>query len=237
MGLLIGGLSALFVQGEASACVNGVYSRVDEGIAWARITEGKLNRGDDEQVVAAVLARYPRIRTVEASSDLLGNLALRWMALAIVRLGGEVPRAKSFPSETTGARAENLEWAASRLRDLYARHRKDATLRCDLGEALASTPEGRSEALDLLQNVEERDLMVSAHSYTALAKLRESRHALRPSFLAAPGAELDRLRIELEEARSVRMHGKSVHRPLDSKEIARARASSPPVSRHLRRLF
>src|SRR5690606_25411951 len=86
-----------------------------------------------------------------------------------------------------------------------------------------------NEAFDLLDNVEQRDLMVSPHGYDALAKIRTERHVSRPPFLGAPGAELDRLRVDLEKARSIRMHGKSVPRPMDAKDVARGRAAAPPT--------
>lgn len=227
--LLLGAVAVASIQSDARACDNAVFSRVDLGIAWAKVTEGKLNRGRNKETVETVLARHPRIHKMDVSHDVIGNRALRIMALAVVRLGGEVPKAKDFPSRTPEEKQANLDWAVDRMRKLYARHPDDATQRCDLGEVLAAQQKHWEEALELLDNVEQRDLMVSAHGYTALAKIRTERHQQRPTFLAAPGAELDRLRVELEKARSIRMDGKSVPRPMDAKDVARGRAEAPPT--------
>ncbi|MCB9608345.1 MAG: hypothetical protein H6716_17280 [Polyangiaceae bacterium] len=232
--LLVGGLGLVGFQRDARACDNAVFSRVDLGIAWAKRTEGKLNRGRNKETVEAVLARHPRVHTMDVTHDVIGNRALRIMALAVVRLHGEVAKAKGFPSGTPEQKQANLEWSADRLRKLYARHPDDATLRCDLGEVLAAQQKHWSEAFELLDNVEQRDLMVSPPGYDALAKIRTERHQKRPAFLAAPGGELDRLRVELEKARSVRMDGKSVPRPMNAKDVARGRAQAPQTTRSAR---
>lgn len=227
--LLLGALGVAGIQSDARACDNAVFSRVDLGIAWAKRTEGKLNRGRNKETVEAVLARHPRIHKMDVTHDVIGNRALRIMALAVVRLRGEVPKGKDFPSRTAEEKQANLDWAVDRMRKLSARHPDDATQRCDLGEVLAAQQKHWDEALELLDNVEQRDLMVSPHGYEALAKIRAERHLTRPAFLAAPGAELDRLRVDLEKARSIRMDGKSVPRPMNAKDVARGRAAAPPT--------
>lgn len=220
--LLSGGLVWL-APGDVSACLNGTYSRMDTGIAWAGVVEGNLNRGKNDAVVEKILARHKRVHSMQVGGDALSNRVLRLMALAVVRLEGKPKKAKDFPSTTPAEISANLDWAIARLRKLYARHDDDATLRCDLGEALASQEKYHAEAFRLLDNLEQRDLVVSSAAYAKLAELRRGRHAGRPSFIASATAELDRVRIDLEEVRGLRMVGKDLSRPMNKADVARSR--------------
>lgn len=225
--LLVGSGLLWLAPGDAEACINGTYSRVDTGIAWASVVEGNLNRGRNEAVVEKVLARHGRVRSIEVGHDAVSNRVLRLMALAVVRLDGKPPRAKDFPSATAADVASNLDWAISKLRALYARNDDDATLRCDLGEALASQEMYHAEAFRLLDNLEQRDLVVSSRAYAKLSELRRARGAGTPAFIAGPAGELGRVRSDLEAARSSRMVGKDISRPINKADLARSRAATP----------
>ncbi|MCA9629489.1 MAG: hypothetical protein KC766_17565 [Myxococcales bacterium] len=199
---------------DARACINGVYHHTNAEISWTRFVESRLDAGANQEVVAAFRKRRYEPFGEYATNDELSNRRLLILTLAVVRLHSDRGVLDRILGETEVQRRRALRWAAQQVHRLWELHPSDATLRCDLGETLASLPERQQEAFELLDRAEDADLMVSGQAYAALAKLRSSRHASRPSFLAAPGAELDRLRIGLERARGERMRGAPVKRPL-----------------------
>lgn len=165
---------------DASAC--GMSIRMDrtpqkptpvQEIARA---EKALESGQNLVAAKAVLGNFPRVREVTAGANPLETRALRVFALAVVRSNGVVnektARVGSKVEWTPGA---NLEWAVQAIREINAKRVNDPTVQADLGEALSKLPHGQSEALAILQNLAQKDLMGSPHAYAALAKLRSDK--------------------------------------------------------------
>ncbi len=166
-------------EGDAHACGSAIRleptparpSPVQE-IARA---EKALEGGQNLAAAQAVLATFPRIRSVTAGENPLETRALRVFSLAVVRSGGTVDEKQARVASANGVDwtpASNLQWAVQSLREVDQKRPNDPTVQADLGEALSKTEAGRVEALKILQGLAQKDLMGSPHAYAALAKLR-----------------------------------------------------------------
>jgi hypothetical protein len=133
---------------------------------------------DDEHLsnaAAAVLAAFPKIKTMQVASSPLETRAECILALAIVRSNGSLAGVDGFSSAKAADRNTNIDWAISTLRQVEASRPNDPVAEANLGEALASRTGTEDEAVAILGNLANRDLMGSAHAYAALARLRASR--------------------------------------------------------------
>ncbi len=121
------------------------------------------------------------------------------MARAIIRTGGSVPL---FHIRRRALRPEDhLRWAVATLRAIHARRQGETTAANDLGEALAAMPGEGAEAGDMLGGLGRSDLLASAPAYAALARLRRSAGAERPSWLRYPLRAGNAALAAVEEAR------------------------------------
>lgn len=162
---------------DASAC--GMSVRLDptpqkptpvQEIARA---EKALEGGQNLAAAKAILATYPRVRSVTAGQNALETRALRVFSLAVVRSNGDINEKKAgFVAQGEWTPTANLEWAAQSLREIDQKRPNDPTVQADLGEALAKLPNSQPEAMKILQGLAQKDLMGSPHAYAALAKLR-----------------------------------------------------------------
>jgi len=137
--------------------------------------EKALEGGQALTAAQAVLANFPRIRSVTAGANPLETRALRVFSLAIVRSDGTVDEKKARVASANGMEwnpKSNLEWAIQSLREIDEKRPNDPTVQADLGEALSKTASGQAESLKILQGLAQKDLMGSPHAYAALAKLR-----------------------------------------------------------------
>lgn len=181
-------VSPLLVSGNADACggaiFQGSFQRPTRIIrpgqaptskpAPARLiaqAEKAFDEGRMADALRTAIEAYPNIATANPSNDVMMNRALRLAAVVTARSGG----ARS-PSEarTPEQRAGRVEWAIRALRGLYQRNPSNVTLEGDLGEALAMVPEHEEEAHRRLSSLADRDLLGSAHAYSALARLHFS---------------------------------------------------------------
>lgn len=176
----------LVASRPAAACYNETEIKIDPRAIDVAAADHLLV---NEQPVAAaqkVLSRFPGLRgvTIEPTArDPLVARAARILAVAIVRTEGRT----SFAERTAWAPAGNLAWAVTTLREVTvwkerlemqrafaAKGTKSESpdLAADLAEALSLEPRTRGEGKKLLESLDRRDLLGSAHAYRALARLR-----------------------------------------------------------------
>jgi hypothetical protein len=137
-----------------------------------------VQRLEEEKLVEAateVVTAFPTIRGIPVGASPLETRAQRVLALALVRAEGTLAGVRGFTASTTADRMANLGWATGVLRAISAERRDDPIARADLAEALAATPGKEDDALGILADLADRDLIGSAHAYAALARIRASR--------------------------------------------------------------
>jgi hypothetical protein len=124
---------------------------------------------------SAVVAAFPDIRKMPVAVTPLETRAECILALAIVRSGGSLAGVERLSSTRAADRNANLDWAVNTLRQVEASRPNDPVALANLGEALAARSGTEDEAVAILGNLANRDLMGSAHAYAALARLRAAR--------------------------------------------------------------
>lgn len=176
------GVGALAPQ-QAEACGGAWYPEVQidyriQGIAAA---EKQLEQGQHANAAASVIRMIPHIRNYKAKSgDPIINRAMRVLAVATVRSGGELAIGKQIPYELRGQwlaqndgdKTANLDWAVVAMRSVNTWKSDDPAVQTELGEALAKVDANKGEARDLLGDLADKDLLGSAEGYAALAELR-----------------------------------------------------------------
>jgi hypothetical protein len=135
-----------------------------------------LDEGQAREAAAVVESTWARMREARPVASSLPHIAdaVRIMALACVRTGGDVPEGNGWSTKTEADRMANVRWGVSRLRMLSSAHPGDAGAKVDLGEALSQSPDTQNEAFTLLEAVDEERLITSAEGFSALARLRMS---------------------------------------------------------------
>jgi hypothetical protein len=161
-------------EGTAGACENGVQLVVDTKTPLIARAEKALNEGQFTPAAVGVMQVFPKIKSTSAASSPLASRGLRIMALAIARTEGALSVGGAFSGATPDERTENLEWAITTLRNLSKLRPHVPFLKTDLAEALSKVPRHRPEALKILTELADKDLITSAHGYAVLAKLREA---------------------------------------------------------------
>jgi len=163
--------------GDARACLSAVAIEVREqppkgpeakAMQLVAQAEQDLSEGKQAKAATKAIAAFPVLQPTQPTAAFR---ALRVLALAVVRSDGAVSPG-SLRSSTASDRGTNLAWAAQTLRDQSARHANNPSYRTDLGEALAKIPSERAEALLILGQLADKDLLTTAEGYAALARLR-----------------------------------------------------------------
>ncbi len=169
---------------RAEACGGGWWPEVNidyrvEGIARA---EKQLANGRYLAAAGSVIRMIPHIHDYKkASKDPIVNRALRVLAVATARAGGDLGAlAKEVPSElharylpkTAEARHDRLAWAVSALEMVRATKKNEPTLDSELGEAMAQLGGSEAKAKVLLEKLAQEDLLTTPESYRSLARLR-----------------------------------------------------------------
>jgi len=158
----------------ADACPNAVIYATDANVRAIAQAESKLDDGDPGPAAAIVKKRVTGLnkwdakwvfpRPDQSKQSLLLNRALRIYALACVRLDGAV-------GPVAGDAAENVNWGTRVLEQLSAMKKADARSRTDYAEALAKT--NGAVAKTILEELADRDVLVTPYAYAALALLRD----------------------------------------------------------------
>lgn len=158
----------------ADACENGVQIVVDNNTPRIARAEKALNEGQFTHAAVGVMQVFPKIKSTSPSSTPLAARGLRIMALAITRTDGALSVGGAFTGASHEEKAANLEWAITTLRSLSKLRPHVPFLQTDLGEALSKVDKHRPEALKILSELADKDLITSAHGYAALARLRDA---------------------------------------------------------------
>jgi hypothetical protein len=157
--------------GAASACGTAVYRVVDSNAQLVSQAEQSLGEGKPGKAALKAIEAFPALRIVKPGTLPLADRALRILALASARSDGGLT-VGTMKGKTAADRAANLEWSIDVLRDLTAKRGGNPSFQTDLGEALARVPAHRAEALKILGELSDKDLLTSAEGYAALARLR-----------------------------------------------------------------
>ena len=174
---LVSALALPFIgltEGTAGACENGVLMVVDTKTPLIARAEKALNEGQFTPAAVGVMQVFPKIKNTPAASSPLASRGLRIMALAIARTEGALSVGGVFSGATPDERTANLEWAITTLRNLSKLRPHVPFLKTDLAETLSKVPQYRPEALSILTDLADKDLITSAHGYATLARLREA---------------------------------------------------------------
>lgn len=159
---------------EAAACGESIAFEVDPNVLLLSQAEGALNNGQPRAAALAAIKVFPTIKDLKAGAAPLLPRAQRIVAMAIVRTDGLLSAGNVFHASTNDERRANLEWAVATLRRLDAAKKNNPAAETDLAEGLARLPETQSEALATLDKLARKDLVTSAHGYSALARLRKA---------------------------------------------------------------
>lgn len=184
---------------RAEACGDSISHYIDPEVMAVSAAEIQLEKGDHEKVLATLSNVFPDLKTRKWNAKPSSDRAIRVAARALVRTDGST---KVAPFKVTGESdgSANLAWAVTKLRERHAKDPHDPSAATDLGEALSHLPEGRAEAKQILSSLESRDLLVSAHGYAALARLRTAQPDA-PAWLAAPLAQVEHGLTKIEAAK------------------------------------
>lgn len=128
--------------------------------------EKAANGGGARIAAQKVFSVFPKIRSATAGQDPLETRALRVLAVAIART--------EYSVQPGWTRSADLAWAEQAMREIDAKRPNDPAVQADLGEVLSHIPAKQSEAMKMLSQLAESDLMGSPHAYAALARLRSS---------------------------------------------------------------
>lgn len=167
---------------DAVACGGEWYPEVmvDPRIHGVAQAEKNLAAGNRLAAAASVLRMIPHIKTLKSKPGSLVARAERVLAVALSRSGGALPVAAEVPADVLGAwqgskpgeASSNLAWSVDVLKRQADAKGDDVALKTDLAEAMARTPDHRTEARTILEDLAKRDLIASPEGYAALAELR-----------------------------------------------------------------
>lgn len=189
MGLgLVVGATVLTAQGEASACGHAmrlptqprapaVAARqgLERGHAEATV---KFSVGEAELDSETYLDLFVNNHVWYAADRLKRELQLL-LARAVIDTGGRLHLGNPTPPEVA---RENLRWASITVRSQLSAV-SDPMLQTYLARALAKLPNHKHEALLILAELAERDVLPSAEGYAVLAELRRDQIAEAPPWL------------------------------------------------------
>lgn len=138
--------------------------------------EKALEGGQNAAAARTILTSFPKVRSASAGANPLETRAMRVFALALARSNGAInEKTLGIASRDEWTPTGNLEWAIAALREIDGKRPNDPAVQADLGEALSKVAHGQDEALKLLGNLAQKDLMGSPFAYAALAKIRSDR--------------------------------------------------------------
>lgn len=153
----------------ALACHNGVEHEVNPIVARLRRADRALSSGHLRRAFRT--AQHAR-RSARSPSDApLRARAERVMAVAAVRLRGDVDLTTTRRSPEQRRAQENIDWATQTLRRLHAASPHDVVLAARLAEALTLLATTQQEAYDLL--VPLRDVLPDTFAFRTMAILLE----------------------------------------------------------------
>ena len=177
---MLAGIGA--VSGDAGACGDEVAPAIDHRIMGVARAEKDLRDGKYLAAAGSVLRMMPHVRTSKPGKDPLFARGLRTLAVAVARADGALPLEKEVPdfvlAQWAGKKVEdrtaNLQWAVNTLTIMNEQKKDDPGIKTDLAETLAHVDGRQGDALKMLNELAEKDLITSAEGYAALASLRDN---------------------------------------------------------------
>ncbi len=204
VGAAVVGVAAASAPPRATeACINGVEFEVDPRVQVVARAEGDANEGRLVSALKDVAHAFHAPPAVGRSP--LSDRALLVAARAIARTRGRLGWAAKEATGGETAIAENVAFAARVIEERVKREASNGTLRTDLGEILASVPARRAEARTILEDLEQRKLMASAHGYAALVRLRDDAGQGAPGWASPALAAMQKAPRALAMARCLSM--------------------------------
>ena len=175
------GLAALATASPrpTDACINGYERRVDPRVHHLVLAEKHAEDGRHVDALVQLGLAFPALPSADAP---LEHRARVVFARSVARSRGLLHYGGK-PREGDAARAEVLEIARSVAEARVARSPSDTAARTDLAEILALLPDRRSDARRMLEELEQKQLVASAHGYAALAHLRDDAGAGAPAWV------------------------------------------------------
>lgn len=166
----------------AEACGHIVEMAVDTGADKVARADRLLESGQPArayQIARAARRTLEREQREEGPSRRAGHLITRsrWItALAVVRLGGNVPisRRAARRGVVRGRQGRSLQWALGHLQAIEAERPGDLRVRAAVAEAMARIPAHRAAARSTLMDLAQRDLLPTPQSYAALLRLLDA---------------------------------------------------------------
>lgn len=191
-------LAPLAVVSDAEACGGEIFreARPTPKPSPAMLmskAEKQVEAGKTDAALKLALEAFPKLEKATAGKNAIENRALRMAAVAAVRSGGELSvvgakggssyydydygRDVTVPAKLTIAKTEEeksvrMAWAVKALRSVAEKMPDNPSVKGELGEALASVPGNEEEALTILSELSDKDLLGTPEAYAALARLR-----------------------------------------------------------------
>lgn len=164
------------VPSGADACLRMKKRRVqkvDRKLQDVNRAEHLLAKGDEVRAAKVARKRFKKFTAATAEPDsgkALFNRAQRTIALATVRSDGAIDLGKGMRGKTEIGRLSNLAWATSILEIQSATEPDNLLLRTYFAEALMHQPAGDAQAVELLSQLANDDLMPTARGFALLAQ-------------------------------------------------------------------
>lgn len=174
VGLLV--VAGVMVPSGADACLRMKTRRVqkvDRKLQDVNRAEHLLAKGQGSKAVKVARKRFKKFTAATGEPDsgkALFNRAQRTIALAAVRSDGAIDLGKDMRGKTAEQRRANLAWASSILEIQAAAEPDNMLLRTYRAEALMHQAGGDAQAVELLSELANDDLMPTARGFALLAQ-------------------------------------------------------------------
>ncbi len=166
----------------AEACGGGWWPeiQIDHRIQGIARAERDLAAGRYHAAAGSVIRMIPHIRAYKRTTgDGIVNRALRVLAVATARTGGQLKLEKQIPRQLhswlgkdADERQASLAWSVQALKSVSKLKKKSPAVQSELAEAMAQLPAHSDEARTTLEKLAEKDLLSSSQGYATLAELR-----------------------------------------------------------------
>lgn len=174
VGLLVA--AGVMVPSGADACLRMKRRRVqkvDHKLQDVNRAEHLLAKGEGSKAAKVARKRFKKFTAATGEPDsgkALFNRAQRTIALAAVRSDGAIDLGKDMRGKTAEQRRANLAWGTSILEIQAAAEPDNMLLRTYLAEALMHQAGGEAQAVELLSELANDDLMPTARGFALLAQ-------------------------------------------------------------------
>lgn len=178
-------LAVIGITIPAFACGHSMRIKQDPRADLVAKAERQLRRGAlakaaklAHQVTGAIALSQHDKRIPQGFKSLrkgsrIESRARRILAVAAIRLDGKLKLVNKVAKKAND-RAANVAWAVAEIRSQLKSRANDTFLQTVLGEGLSKSKRTSGEALRVLGQLADKDMMADAYGYAALAGLRAS---------------------------------------------------------------